>query len=56
MAVIVNNLGGTSNLELSLMAGEVVKYLGKGVFNFRRHFENIYDWLLERIQLPHEAV
>lgn len=27
VAVIVNNLGGTSNLEMSLVSGEVIKYL-----------------------------
>lgn len=29
MALIVNNLGGTSNLELSVMANAAIRYLGE---------------------------
>ena len=29
VALVVNNLGGTSNLELSVVANSAVKYLGK---------------------------
>ena len=29
VALVVNNLGGTSNLELSLVANAAIRYLGK---------------------------
>ncbi len=28
VCLVVNNLGGTSNLELSIMAGSTIRYLG----------------------------
>ncbi len=31
VALVVNNLGGTSNLELSIVANSAIRYLGKSV-------------------------
>ena len=29
VGVVINNLGGTSNLELAVMANDVIRYLGE---------------------------
>lgn len=29
VGVVINNLGGTSNLELAVMANDTIRYLGK---------------------------
>ena len=32
VALVVNNLGGTSNLELSIMANGAIRYLGRWLY------------------------
>lgn len=32
VGVVVNNLGGTSNLELAVMANDTIRYLGMFIF------------------------
>ena len=37
VGVVINNLGGTSNLELAVMANDTIRYLGKLTITHNLH-------------------
>ena len=49
VGVVINNLGGTSNLELAVMANDTIRYLGKLTITRNSHITSYYitsQWML----------
>jgi len=52
VGVVINNLGGTSNLELAVMANDTIRYLGAITHHY--HLYSCYivvQWMLGRSTL-----